>query len=154
VGELWEQSKSALVESNILLASIRIILSKAMPKVPSLSWTFITMATIVAGRIAWLAFLIRFADRFPSAEGRCFVFILGTKLISTGFAMINVLTYPHLGSLPLAMLGVCQAGISAASVVSMATSALTYAVHIAQHRFLRSHSGCAAPPVSSLVKIK
>jgi len=130
VKELYKQSRVALVSLALPVFFLRLIVSEAVPKSPAINWIFVALGLTILGRIAWGTFLARHPERLASIEARHLAFALGSALTSACFVALNIVVFPILSPFPLGLLCVCQAGISATAMVTMACSPLAYVFYM------------------------
>jgi diguanylate cyclase (GGDEF)-like protein len=130
VEELYKQSWPALVTLSAVVVLLRIIADNAISATPLLHWIFKAMVLVVIVRIAWLGFVFFFPGRCPSASGKHGAFIAGTTLTSACFVALNVAVFPRLGPFPLALVCICQAGVSTTAMATMSASPLAYALYM------------------------
>ena len=130
VKELYNQSRAALAGLTLLLGFFRVIVDEAIPRSPWLEWAFAFLAAVIVARLGLLVFLARFPDRLPSVVARHLAFLAGAVLTSAGFVALNATAFQFLGPFSLALLCVCESGVSTTAMISMAASPLVYLAYM------------------------
>jgi diguanylate cyclase (GGDEF)-like protein len=130
VRELYQQSRTGLAALLLLLGFIRIVTEGAVARAPFLGWLFTVLAVLIVARLIWTLAIIRVEGSPPTTRDRHLAFVAGSTLTSLGFMTLNLVAFPMLDPYSLALLCLCEAGITSVAVVSMAASLLGYLLYL------------------------
>jgi len=114
----------------LLLVLIRLAMGETAAANPKLEWALLAIAGTLGLR--FLVYLRLGRPVTPPREigERHLGFVFGSTLTALGILVLNVLAFPLLTPYSLTLLLVCEAGIAAAALVSMAGSPLAYTLYL------------------------
>ncbi|HET8714263.1 MAG TPA: GGDEF domain-containing protein [Holophagaceae bacterium] len=125
VQEVYDRSALTLAALVPVLWIFKEILDRAWREAPSLRWAFVFIALVMGVRALFLSALKRGA--IPWTTRRLGgMFFISAVLQALGFALMNILAWPHLDAGQIGLLIITHTGINAVAMTSMSASAWSY----------------------------
>jgi diguanylate cyclase (GGDEF)-like protein len=130
VRDLHQRARVGLLGLMLFLFLLNRFLQGPIAANPAMGHLIVVMGMLAVLRLGLTLALDHNPSWVPDPHTRHLIFILQTFLTGCGLGLFNVLALAHLNSTDLALLCVCQLGITALAMVSMAASFLAYAVYM------------------------
>lgn len=126
VDELYKRAWAGLGGLLLVLLVMRSVLRDAIPQYPILGWIFWVMVGVTTLR----TFILILLRRVKDPRTRLWAYIVGSTLISLGFGLMNVISYPLLDVPDVALMAIMSAGLCSGALLSMGSSFLTYTLYV------------------------
>lgn len=128
--DLHQRARVGLLGLLLFLFLLGRFLNGPISRAPFMGQLLILLGMFAALRLGITLALDHHPEWIPNPHARHVVFMVQTFLTGCGLGLFNLLALEHLNPTDLALLCVCQLGITALAMVSMAASVLAYAAYM------------------------